>query len=82
MARNLTAEENDVLAHVVVDPAAWWAHAQTATKFSPEKALAEKIAKWKPKYDVEKLAPGYEKRAARQAKADDAHEKRVKAGRP
>ena len=28
MSRNLTDEEQAVLAHVVVDPVAWWAHVE------------------------------------------------------
>ena len=54
--RDLTKEEYDILAHVVLDPDAWWLHAQEHDKpgFDCEKALAEKISRWQPKYESEK----------------------------
>jgi len=35
----------------VEDPDAWWKHATETDKIDEEKALAEKISKWKPSYD-------------------------------
>jgi hypothetical protein len=65
--RDLTAEERAVLAHIVVDPDAWWAHAQQVHE-APEPALAQKVARWAPDYlaCVEALGAGYKTRAQRE----------------
>jgi hypothetical protein len=65
MARALTRNERAVLAHVVVDPDAWWDHATTWGKVDEEKALSDKIARWQPSYDDAKDDPAYETRANR-----------------
>jgi len=64
-ARALTANERAVLAHVAVDPDAWWDHANSVEKIDAEKALAEKVAKWQPSYDLAKPGPDYKPRAER-----------------
>ncbi len=65
--RTLTPDEQVVLAHVVADPAAWWAHCQTNYDGDPGEALAAKVAKNQPSYDAEKDLPGYKNRAERDA---------------
>ena len=70
MPRALTAEETAVLAHVVVDPEVWWAHANEAENIpDPEAALAAKIDRWKSKYEASLLydGVGYKNRAQREA---------------
>ena len=69
--RSLTAEERTVLAEIVLDPDAWWNHANTATNIlDPESALAAKVARHKPTYDAAKARDGrnYKTRAQREAK--------------
>ena len=69
----LTTEQREVLAHVVVDPDAWFSHA--VATFGAEKAaefLEAKVARWGPDYEVKKAAGGYKDRAARQAEEDAA----------
>ena len=66
MARKLTTKEHEVLAHIVVDPDAWWAHASKPERKTPaEDALAAKVTRWKPKYDQENGKAGYKNRAVR-----------------
>ena len=65
--RELTEEEERVLGYVVLDPSEWWAHCEENFKGNPEKALASKIAKWKPDYDAAVAAGGYRNRAERDA---------------
>jgi len=69
----LSAEDRAVLAHVVIDPDAWVAHA--AKTFGEEKAqvaLAEKVARWQPDYLSAVAAEGedYKTRAERDALAN------------
>tara|TARA_R110000751_G_scaffold26046_5_gene70011 strand:- start:16085 stop:16291 length:207 start_codon:yes stop_codon:yes gene_type:complete len=66
MARALKAAERAVLAHVVIDPDAWWAHATDNYKGSEEDALKAKVARWKGSYDKEKAEEGYKTRAQKQ----------------
>lgn len=74
--RDLTTEEKEILAHVVVDPDAWWLHCQNHKKpgFDCEKALADKCARWKPEMEVHKdeHKENYKTRAVRQAEEDQA----------
>lgn len=73
----MTPEQRSVLAHVVVDPEAWHAHA--VATFGAERAaemLAAKAARWRPEYEAARGAPGYKPRAARDA-ADAASRKRM-----
>ena len=79
MAIELTAEETAVLAHVVVDPAAWLesARAGFAAHGDPEEivdvrlrdALTQKVGRWQPAYEEEKtrLSGAYRTRAQREA---------------
>lgn len=64
----LSTENREVLAHVVVDPDAWLDH--VVTTFGEEKAkemLLAKVERWKPEYiaDKERLGSEYKNRAAR-----------------
>ena len=71
MPRDLTTNERAVLAHVVVDPDAWWAHACATANVDEEQALAAKVARWQADYDAAALALGeaYQTRAQRDAEA-------------
>jgi hypothetical protein len=67
----MTNEQRAVLAHVVIDPDAWEAHA--VSTFGPERAAratAEKVARWKPSYDRAKDSPDYKPRAERPAQSE------------
>lgn len=64
----MTNEEKAVLAHAVIDPEAWYAHA--VASFGEEVAkrhLAAKVARWKPEYEAESVKPGYKTRAERES---------------
>jgi hypothetical protein len=64
--RDLTAREAAVLAHVVVDPAGWWAHcAEFFSGDLPEQHLAAKVAKYAADYDAKKNDDGYKTRAVK-----------------
>ena len=66
--RDLTPNEFKVLAEVVIDPAAWWEHCQTAPNIKdPELALYGKIAKHYVKYSLAARAGNYKTRAEREA---------------
>jgi hypothetical protein len=61
----MTNEQREVLAHVVLDPNAWEAHA--IETFGAERAaqmLADKVARWLPSYEAAR-GPGYKPRAQR-----------------
>lgn len=63
----MTPDQRAVLAHVVIDPDAWYAHA--VAHFGQEIAdrhLAAKVARWQPSYDAEVVKPGYRTRAVRE----------------
>lgn len=64
----LSKEDRDVLAHVVIDPDAWFAH--VLKTFGEEKAtelLAQKVVRWKPDYEMALAAGIYKNRAERDA---------------
>ena len=65
MPRNLTTNERNVLAHVIIDPDAWWAHANTIAKIDHDDALASKVARWQASYDASVSAGGHIPRAQR-----------------
>ena len=54
--RDLTEDELAVLADVVEDPEAWWAHVQAATNVDAHSALAAKLKRHRPEY-VKRMAP-------------------------
>lgn len=60
----MTPEQKRILAHEVVDPDAWWAHAQTRP--NAVENLKAKVARIKPAFDAAQ-GPGYQNRAARDA---------------
>ena len=76
--RSLTDRERAVLAHVVVDPDAWWSHCCSCDgsngqrAIDCEAALAAKVARWSGEYDTQVAQPDYKTRAVRQAEADAA----------
>ena len=78
MPRALTDRESAVLAHVVMDPNAWWNHvcsrngAGGSRALDAEKCLANKVSKWGPDYDAKLAAGGYKNRVVRQAEEDAA----------
>lgn len=60
----MTDDQRAVLAHVVVDPDAWYAHA--VKHFGADlaqKHLAAKVARWRPHYEGAKQQAGYKTRA-------------------
>lgn len=62
----MTAEQRAVLAHVVLDPDDWLAHA--VATFGEERAaqmLQAKVGRWKPSHDEALAKPGYKTRALR-----------------
>ena len=54
--RELTEDELAVLADVVEDPEAWWAHVQAATNVDAHSALAMKLKRHRPEY-TKRMAP-------------------------
>jgi len=70
MHRALTANENAVLGHVVVDPIIWWGHANSADNITdPEVAIAEKVGRHQASYDtiIAEQGEDYQTRAERDA---------------
>lgn len=66
--RELTELEHNIVAHVVVDPVAWWDHANHEDrKVDAEQALAEKIARHSEEYLAASAEPDYKNRAQRDA---------------
>jgi len=55
--RDLTEDERTILAHVVVDPDGWWAHA--SSRPNAEENLAAKVARWRSEYNTALLAGNY-----------------------
>ena len=86
MPRSLTARETAVLAHVVVNPVAWWTHACSRDgsdgnhAINAEAALAAKVAKRADQYDAALAARGadYQTRAERDAVALAAEQERMR----
>lgn len=70
----MTKEQRDILSHIVIDPDAWYAH--VLNEWGQERAddaLAKKVMRWAPIYEVEKIKPQYKTRAER-----DLDEERVR----
>lgn len=67
----MTNEQRLVLAHVVIDPAVWYANAVKALgQDGADAALVAKVARWQADYDAAKSNPAkYLDRAAREAAA-------------
>lgn len=66
----LTEKHLAVLAHVVLDPDAWYAHAvETLGEEKGLGALEAKVARWKVQYEAAKAKEGanYKTRAEREA---------------
>lgn len=53
-----TAYAKKVLAHMVLDPDAWWAHAKSIEKIDHVAALNAKVERWKSTYEACLLAEG------------------------
>jgi hypothetical protein len=71
MARKLTENEFNVLAHKVSDPHAWWEHTSKPERKMPaETALVLKVTRWQGEYDVESAKPGYQTAAERTGEDD------------
>lgn len=71
MTRPLKETERAVLAHVVIDPDAWWAHVQaTFDEKRAEAALSEKVERWRPSYVAAAKLPDYVGRAERERRAE------------
>ena len=73
MARELTDRESAVLAHVVIDPIAWWEHVCSCDgsnglrAIDGEAALAAKVARWGPQYDEAVAESDYKTRGERES---------------
>lgn len=66
--RELTSLERSVLAHIVVDADAWWAHANDENnRVDPETAIASKVERHKQAYLEAVEAGNYLNRAEREA---------------
>lgn len=64
----MTNEERQVLAHVVVDPDAWLAHAvSTFGAAAAHAALAAKVERWRGDHAAAAAQPGYKTRAEHEA---------------
>ena len=66
MSRDLTENETAVLSHVVLDPTAWWEHANSPNvKPDAESSLAAKVAAHQSAYDTDLADKGdsYQTRA-------------------
>jgi len=63
----MTEEQRAVLAHVVVDPEAWWAHAvkHFGVKLATEHLVA-KVARHKPSFEASVKRGGHRPRAERE----------------
>ena len=78
MARELTERERAVLAHVVIDPVAWWEHVCSCDgsdgrrAIDCEAALEAKVARWGTAYDEAVAGSDYKTRAEREAELEAA----------
>jgi len=67
----MNAQQRAVLAHIVVDPDGWYAHAVTTLgQEAGDAALVGKVAAWEPEYLAQKDLPGYQTRSQRDAAAN------------
>ena len=65
-AADLSKDERDVMAFMVVDPDAWYDHAvETFGEEEARKFLAEKIRNHQAEYNVAKAKPNYKNRVKR-----------------
>ena len=67
---DMTANQRAVMAHVVIDPDAWLAHAvATFGENVAARHLAAKVARWQPDYDAAVARDGeaYQTRSEREA---------------
>ena len=74
--RRLNLREWSVLAYIVVDPNAWWAHISGAPNIpNPESILAAKVSRWGAEYDSVYAAQtvNYKTRAQRDSIAFTKH---------
>lgn len=68
----MTRDQKDTLAHIVIDPDAWMAHAVSVFgQAQAEQFLSDKVARWRPLYESDKATRGanYKTRAQRDAAA-------------
>lgn len=63
----MTKTEKDILAHVVVDPDGWYAHAVAVFGAKADDVLKEKIDKYRASYNVSSASAGYKDRATLEA---------------
>ena len=63
----ISIEDKAILAHVVIDPDEWVAHALATVG---EQAVTAKIEKYRADYLLKKDLPGYQTRAEREADAE------------
>ena len=64
----MTQSDFDCLAHVVIDPQAWYDHAvKTFGQQKADAALAAKVERWWNEYTTESAKPDYLPRAKREA---------------
>tara|TARA_R110000796_G_scaffold156032_2_gene272574 strand:+ start:2661 stop:2888 length:228 start_codon:yes stop_codon:yes gene_type:complete len=70
--RALTTNENNVLAHVAIDPVAWWTHvcskdgSDGKRALDAEACLAAKVARWQTPYNTDSAVDGYQTRAEKE----------------
>lgn len=77
---SMTPEQRAVLAHVVVDPDAWYAHAVSFFgQALADKHLAAKVARWTPDYEAAQAKGGYQTRATRDIEEKAALDARIQA---
>lgn len=78
--RELTDRERAVLAHVVIDPDAWWEHCCSCDgsngkrALNHEQCLAAKVSRWESDYDAAFAQPDYKTRAVREEEAEAARQ--------
>lgn len=67
---NLTQEEFNILAHIVIDPQTWADAAEANPKIDEKAALQAKVDRWRSSYMAEKDNLDYKNRAEREADSD------------
>lgn len=62
----LTEEQKNVLAHMVVNPEEWYAHAVSVFGAEiAERHMVAKVARWNLEYESKRFLPNYQSRAER-----------------